>query len=100
MPLEAEQQLPPDVRVQTWYCRKRQIGELRSAGGGNDHFLAVLESSDLTDTREALIEFFSKPISGFTPNMIEKGSFEVMPEILEMLEQENVKFVRNSDGPT
>ena len=77
---------------------KGKLESCGSAGGGNDHFLAVLESSDPADTREALIEFFSKPISGFTPNMIEKGWFEVMPVILEILEQENVEFVRNSDG--
>jgi len=43
---------------------KGKLESCGSAGGGNDHFLAVLEKGDPLDTREAFIEFFAKPITG------------------------------------
>ena len=77
---------------------KGKLESCGSAGGGNDHFLAVLERGDETDTCEALVKFFAKPVSGFSPAMIENGWFRIMPVILEILEQEKVGFVRNEDG--
>jgi succinate dehydrogenase/fumarate reductase flavoprotein subunit len=77
---------------------KGKLESCGSAGGGNDHFLAVLERLGPTDSREALIDFFNKPTSGLTPIMIEKGWFDIMPKILAILEHENVEFVRNNDG--
>ena len=77
---------------------KGKLESCGSAGGGNDHFLAVLESGEDMDTCEALVNFFAKPISGFTPAMIENGWFKSMRIILEILEQEKVGFVRNEDG--
>ncbi len=77
---------------------KGKLESCGSAGGGNDHFLAVLESGEDMDTCEALVNFFAKPISGFSPAMIENGWFKSMPVILEVLEQEKVGFVRNDDG--
>ncbi len=77
---------------------KGKLESCGSAGGGNDHFLAVLGSGDPMDTCEALINFYTKPISGFTPAMIENGWFKMMPVILEILEEQKVGFVRNEDG--
>ena len=45
-------------------------GKLESSGclgGGNDHFMAVLNSGSETDTSKALIDFFDTPTTGFTP---------------------------------
>jgi len=77
---------------------KGKLESCGSAGGGNDHFLAVLEKGDPLDTREAFIEFFAKPITGYTPAMLENGWFKQMPVILKILEEENVDLVRNPDG--
>ena len=77
---------------------KGKLESCGSAGGGNDHFLAVLGSGDETDTCDALINFFAKPVSGFSPAMIENGWFKQMPVILDILEQEKVGFVRKEDG--
>jgi succinate dehydrogenase/fumarate reductase flavoprotein subunit len=44
-------------------------GKLESSGalgGGNDHFMAILNSGPETDTEAALVNFFKKPTSGFT----------------------------------
>ncbi len=77
---------------------KGKLESCGSAGGGNDHFMAVLEGGDPSDTLETLVGFFAKPISGYTPAMIEKGWFEIMPQILQILEEENVQLLRNEDG--
>ena len=77
---------------------KGKLESCGSAGGGNDHFLAVLGSGEEMDTCDALVGFFAKPISGLTTAMIEDGWFKVMPVILGILEQEKVGFVRNEDG--
>src|SRR5512139_4069946 len=60
---------------------KGKLESCGSAGGGNDHFLAVLEKGDPLDTRGAFIEFFAKPITGYTPAMLENGWFKQMPVI-------------------
>jgi succinate dehydrogenase/fumarate reductase flavoprotein subunit len=77
---------------------KGKLESCGSAGGGNDHFLAVLESGDPLDTCDTFVGFLAKPISGYTPAMLRNGWFKIMPVILEILEQENVDFVRNPDG--
>ncbi len=61
------------------------------AGGGNDHFIYSLDLGPF-------INHFVKPISGLTPARVENGWFKVMSVILEILEQENVRFLRNPDG--
>ena len=73
-------------------CKLESCG---SAGGGNDHFTAALNAGPETDACEAVADFFGKPISGWTAAMIENGGFKVIPVILDILEQEGVKFRRN-----
>jgi succinate dehydrogenase/fumarate reductase flavoprotein subunit len=77
---------------------KGRLESCGSAGGGNDHFMAALNTGPATDTCEAFANFFCKPMSGWTPAMVEHGWFNVFPIILEILEQEKVAFVRNEDG--
>jgi succinate dehydrogenase/fumarate reductase flavoprotein subunit len=77
---------------------KGKLESCGSAGGGNDHFTAVLGSGPETDTCETFVKFMAKPVSGYTPYMIEHGWFKIMPVILEILEQEKVALVRNEDG--
>lgn len=77
---------------------KGKLESCGSAGGGNDHFTAALNAGPETDTCEAFVNFFCKPTSGWTAAMLENGWFKVIPVILELLEQEKVKFLRNEDG--
>lgn len=76
-------------------------GKLESSGclgGGNDHFMAVLNSGPETDTMEAVVKFYEKPLSGVTRKMIEDGWVKIMPLILDMLREIGVKFIENEDG--
>ncbi|MBN2059701.1 MAG: FAD-binding protein [Deltaproteobacteria bacterium] len=75
-------------------------GKLESSGclgGGNDHFLAVLDSSEPFDREEDLIRFFNKPLSGFTESMISRW-FQSMPILVEYLLSVGVEFVRKEGG--
>lgn len=76
-------------------------GKLESSGclgGGNDHFMAVLHSGPETDTTEAVVNFYAKPLSGLTPKMIEEGWVKIMPIILDILQEVGVEFMKNEDG--
>lgn len=76
-------------------------GKLESSGnlgGGNDHFMAVLNSGPETDTTEALVNFVKGPMSGMTEKMIEEGWVKTMPPVLEILQEVGVEFVENEDG--
>jgi succinate dehydrogenase/fumarate reductase flavoprotein subunit len=77
---------------------KGKLESCGSAGGGNDHFTAALNAGAETDTCEAFTGFFGKPTSGWTAAMIGNGWFKMIPVVLEILEQEGVKFLRNEDG--
>lgn len=76
-------------------------GKLESSGclgGGNDHFMAVLNSGPETDTMEAVVKFYEKPLNGLTKKMIEEGWVKIMPVILETLQEIGVKFIKKEDG--
>ena len=76
-------------------------GKLESSGclgGGNDHIMAVLHSGQENDTTEAVVNFFTKPLSGLTPTMIEEGWVKIMPIILDILQEIGVEFIKNEDG--
>lgn len=66
-------------------------------GGGNDHFMAVLNSGPETDTEEALINFYKGPTSGYTPKMLSQWA-RAMPHMLDILQEIGVEFEKNSDG--
>jgi succinate dehydrogenase/fumarate reductase flavoprotein subunit len=75
-------------------------GKLESSGclgGGNDHFMAVLNSGPETDTEEAVVKFFATPVSGHTPELVSRW-VRAMAPVLDMLERAGVEFVRNPDG--
>jgi succinate dehydrogenase/fumarate reductase flavoprotein subunit len=75
-------------------------GKLESSGclgGGNDHFMAVLDSGPETDTEEAVVKFFATPVSGTTAELVSRW-VRAMGPVLEMLELAGVEFVRNPDG--
>jgi succinate dehydrogenase/fumarate reductase flavoprotein subunit len=75
-------------------------GKLESSGclgGGNDHFMAVLNSGPETDTEEAVVKFFATPVSGYTRELVAQW-VQAMAPVLDTLEQAGVEFVRNTDG--
>lgn len=75
-------------------------GKLESSGccgGGNDHYMAVLDEAD-NDTLGALIKFYSKPLNGWTPAMLRDGWYQHMRPLLLLLEKGGVNFGKTSDG--
>ncbi len=75
-------------------------GKLESSGclgGGNDHFMAVLNTDPQTDSPEALVDFYKSPLSGYTPEMISRWA-QAMPVMLDVLQEVGVEFVKNPDG--
>jgi succinate dehydrogenase/fumarate reductase flavoprotein subunit len=75
-------------------------GKLESSGcvgGGNDHFMAVLNTDAVTDSTEAAIKVYYTPTSGVTPRMVEQW-IETMPHLIGFLEEIGIDFARNPDG--
>jgi succinate dehydrogenase/fumarate reductase flavoprotein subunit len=76
-------------------------GKLESSGclgGGNDHFMAVLNSGPENDSTEALVKFYGNPLSGLSPGLIANGWVEAMPAMIDVLLEIGVKFALNPDG--
>lgn len=77
-------------------------GKLESSGcigGGNDHYMAVLEEKDTPfDTVDDLVKFYSKPVNGWTPAMLNNGWFQHMKPMLKLLEAGGVDFGKLPDG--
>ena len=76
---------------------KGKIESSGCLGGGNDHFMAILNSDPETDTEEAVVNFYKGPTSGYTPEMISRW-VRAMPPILDVLQEIGVEFVTNPDG--
>ena len=57
-------------------------GKLESSGcigGGNDHYMAVLDEEGVAhDAAEDLIKFYAKPLNGWTPAMLRNGWYAHM----------------------
>lgn len=77
-------------------------GKLESSGcigGGNDHYMAVLnEKGAPFDTADDLVKFYSKPLTGYSPTMIVNGWYNHMYHMLKRLEDRGVEFSKNPDG--
>ena len=78
---------------------KGKIESSGNLGGGNDHFMAILNTDPKTDSAEALVNWFHKgPLTGSTPTMVEKGWAEQIPIIFNILKDIGVEFIQNEDG--
>jgi succinate dehydrogenase/fumarate reductase flavoprotein subunit len=76
-------------------------GKLESSGclgGGNDHFMAVLNTGPENDSTQAVVKFYSTPLSGLSPELIANGWVKVMPAMIDVLQEIGVKFVKDKDG--
>lgn len=77
-------------------------GKLESSGcigGGNDHYMAVLdEPGEAHDTVEDLIKFYAKPLNGWSPAMLQNGWYAHMKYFLDVLGKAGVQFSKKADG--
>ena len=77
-------------------------GKLESSGcigGGNDHYMAILDEKDTPfDGVEDLVKFYAKPLNGRTPSMLENGWYRHMRPLLDRLEAGGVDFGKTADG--
>ena len=76
-------------------------GKLESAGclgGGNDHFMAVLNSGAELDSTEALVGYYQAPSGGLSPKLIAERWAKAMPAVIELLLDIGIRFVTNEDG--
>jgi len=76
---------------------KGKIESSGCLGGGNDHFMAILNSGPPTDSEGALVDFYKGPTSGYTPEMISRWA-KTMPLMLDVLMETGVEFEKNLDG--
>lgn len=77
-------------------------GKLESSGcigGGNDHYMAVLdEPGEPFDTADDLVKFYAKPLNGWTRNMLVNGWYNHMRHFLDILGGAGVDFGRDAKG--
>lgn len=77
-------------------------GKLESSGcigGGNDHYMAVLnEPGEPYDTAEDLVKFYAKPLNGWTREMLINGWYNHMKHFLDILGAAGVNFSKKADG--
>lgn len=65
-------------------------------GGGNDHFMAVLNEAE-HDTFEDMCKYYVTPTSGIT-DTIAHNFYKAMRPCLEVLEESGIELRRNPDG--
>ncbi len=65
-------------------------------GGGNDHFMAVLNQGE-HDSVDEMVKFYAKPGSGLHPETVRAWG-EAMPHLLDFLSGVGVQFRKNPDG--
>lgn len=74
-------------------------GKLESSGclgGGNDHFMAVLDEAE-HDTLEDMYGYYATPVSGLSRGVV-KNYYRAMKPCLKVLEDSGIELMRNPDG--
>ena len=74
-------------------------GKLESSGclgGGNDHFMAVLDETE-HDSLEDMYGYYGTPTSGLSRGVV-KNYYRAMRPCLEVLEESGIELMRNPDG--
>jgi adenylylsulfate reductase subunit A len=66
--------------------------------GGNDHFMANLNTGPAWDTDEAVGEAMKRAHEGVSAEVITKRWAKIMPIIIKILEDSGLEFVKNPDG--
>ena len=83
--------------IRTLMVDKGKLESSGCLGGGNDHFIAVLNTDEPQDTIDDLVKAYLKPSSGYSEKQIRDWG-EVMPAMVGFLEGEGVKLLHNPDG--
>ena len=60
---------------------KGKLESCGSLGGGNDHFMAVLNTGAPGDDAETAIRFYCTPMTGYTPAQVTQW-LETMPKMM------------------
>ena len=68
-----------------------------SLGGGNDHFMAVLDTDEPYDNKESFVAFYMKSAYGYREKQIEQWHDALKP-CVKILEECGVEFLRRDDG--
>jgi succinate dehydrogenase/fumarate reductase flavoprotein subunit len=76
---------------------KGRLESSGSLGGGNDHFMAVLDTDEPNDNKEAFVNFHMKSAFGYRKAQIEQWHAALKP-CLAILEEVGVEFLRKPDG--
>ena len=76
---------------------KGKLESCGSLGGGNDHFMAVLNTDAPGDTTETIVDFYCTPTSGYSPSQVRQW-VEAMPQMIEVLKSLGIEFLHNADG--
>jgi succinate dehydrogenase/fumarate reductase flavoprotein subunit len=66
--------------------------------GGNDHFMANLNTGPEWDTDEAVVKHFVELKEGVPASVYDKHWVKNIPVIVKLLEDSGLEFVRNPDG--
>ena len=66
--------------------------------GGNDHFMANLNTGPDWDADEAVVNFLKRAHEGVTASQIRNGWVKHMPAVIQLLEDSGLQFARNPDG--
>ena len=78
---------------------KGKLESCGAIGGGNDHYMAVLDEPGAPfDTVDDLIKFYAKPLNGYTPTMLREGWYNHMRYFLDKLGKAGVDFSKKADG--
>ncbi|WP_298068031.1 FAD-binding protein [uncultured Mailhella sp.] len=75
-------------------------GKLESCGcigGGNDHFMGVLNTDAPFDTIDDMVRFYSTPTNGLLPDTVRQWG-EAMPHIIAWLTEVGIQFRKTDDG--
>ena len=76
---------------------KGKLESCGSLGGGNDHFMAILNTDDPGDDLATAVRFYCTPMSGYQPEHIRQW-LEIMPKMIEVLKSLGIEFKHNQDG--
>jgi succinate dehydrogenase/fumarate reductase flavoprotein subunit len=76
---------------------KGRLESSGSLGGGNDHFMAALNTGEPHDDKESFVQFHMKSAFGYRRAHMEQW-YDSLKPCLAILEEVGVEFVRNLDG--
>ena len=83
--------------VRVLLADKGKLESCGSLGGGNDHFMAVLNSGAPGDDAATAIDFYCTPMTGYTPAQVSQW-LDTMPRMISVLKSLGIEFLHNPDG--